>query len=160
MLFSLSSSISLVLLQLVTVAHLWCSVLYFLPIHVALFYGFKSISWDLLTATCELLFDISLMLPSSVIWIICTRSNGTESLWRLQLRSPSRTFLFRNSCFQRMWTALAIICCYYTPQTQLGLPRCLVLKELYARPLLHTGQEHALIVVTSILYYGQLCIFL
>ena len=67
------------------------------------------IIWDIVTATHELSFDVLLALPSSMIWIICTRSNGTKSLWYLQVRSPSKTSLFRNSCFQRMWAALAVI---------------------------------------------------
>lgn len=43
------------------------------------------ISLDILTATRDFPFDILLALLSSIIWIICTRSNGKESLWRLRV---------------------------------------------------------------------------
>ena len=66
-------------------------------------------SGDIFIVTRELSFDILLALPFSIIWIICTRSNGTELLWRLRIRSPSKTSLFRNSCFQRIRAALVII---------------------------------------------------
>ena len=67
------------------------------------------ITWNMLTATRKLSFDILLALSSSIIWIVCARSNDRELLWRLRVILPSKTFLFKRSCFWRMWVALVII---------------------------------------------------
>ena len=78
------------------------------------------ISWDMLAATRDFSFDISLALLSSIIWIICTWSNGKESLWRLRVDhhrklACSGTVVFEG-CVQLEWLwCHRHECCCYMP---------------------------------------------